>query len=96
MEKAEYNNRVNYNKEAERMKDLSYKNVTLSKLSTTKLSLIIRIRSLAIILKWISSVILSRINLSKKDFNKRSKEANNGGNYNKNALIVCAEIISKI
>jgi len=50
MEKAEYNNRVNYNKEAERMKDISYKNVTLSKLSTTKLSLIIRVRSLAIIL----------------------------------------------
>lgn len=36
MEKAEYNQRVNYNKEAERMKDLSYKNVTLPKLSTIR------------------------------------------------------------
>lgn len=44
MEKVEYNQRVNYNKEAERMKDLSYKNVTLLKLSTTRRFWIIKTR----------------------------------------------------
>lgn len=96
MEKAEYNQRVNYNKEAERMKDLSYKNVTLPKLSTIRRYWIIKIPLRAIILSSISSVIISRKNSLKRDFNKRNSEVNNGGNHNKSVLIVCAEIIGKI